>query len=249
MLGEEGADWAALARAEPVLRGDGRGPAVGRHAAWRRCATSRGTACATHVETVPAATVVAALRGAAAVQVVDLSRADLERQARWCDAVLAPTPRTVRGVLAAEHTVARCGAVPRSPRSRASTLRTSNGASSPDATGCRAPSRSPSTRACPSTSTTAPFCAAAGPPSTPRRSRRLPGPWRSLSATVVSSRTSHDRARAADAAGTPPSSTTRSWNRCVNGCSRGRRHHGHRIATAVRETGAGARRGGFGARG
>nr|WP_141269299.1 septum site-determining protein Ssd [Kocuria varians] len=65
-----------------------------------------------HATTVPAATVVAALRGAAAVQVVDLSRADLERQARWCDAVVVVTPRTVRGVLAAEHTARRCGAVP-----------------------------------------------------------------------------------------------------------------------------------------
>lgn len=67
---------------------------------------------ASHAHTVPMATVIAALRGAAAVQVVDLRRSDLERQARWCDAVLVLAPRTVRGILAAEHTVRRCAPVP-----------------------------------------------------------------------------------------------------------------------------------------
>ena len=85
--------WAAMPRVDAL-----------RYLSWGRHAT--------HAGTVPAGAVVAALRGAAAVQVVDLSRADLELQATWCDAVVVLTPRTVRGVLAAEHTVSRCAPVP-----------------------------------------------------------------------------------------------------------------------------------------
>ncbi|WP_199712175.1 septum site-determining protein Ssd [Kocuria tytonis] len=85
--------WAAMPRVDAL-----------RYLSWDRHAT--------HADTVPAATVVSALRGAAAVQVVDLSRAGLARQAPWCDAVVVLAPRTVRGVLAAEHAVLTCGAVP-----------------------------------------------------------------------------------------------------------------------------------------
>ncbi|WSY87532.1 hypothetical protein OH783_07630 [Kocuria rhizophila] len=112
VLGEETADglrWPELNQFSGAVAADQLWAAMPRVDALRYLSWDRH---ATHAETVPASTVVAALRGAAAVQVVDLSRADLERQARWCDAVVVLTPRTVRGVLAAEHTVARCGAVP-----------------------------------------------------------------------------------------------------------------------------------------
>ena len=58
------------------------------------------------------ATVVHALRGAAETLVLDLRADQLEEQARWCSVVLVLTPRTVRGVLAAAHTVQRAGAIP-----------------------------------------------------------------------------------------------------------------------------------------
>ena len=106
VLGEEGADglrWPELNQFSGAVAADQLWAAMPRVDALRYLSWDRH---ATHAETVPASTVVAALRGAAAVQVVDLSRADLERQARWCDAVVVLTPRTVRGVLAAEHTVA-----------------------------------------------------------------------------------------------------------------------------------------------
>ncbi|XRD21587.1 septum site-determining protein Ssd [Kocuria sp. KSNUG] len=112
VLGEEGTDglrWPELNQFSGAVAADQLWAAMPRVETLRYLSWDRR---ATHAETVPAAAVVAALRGAAAVQVVDLSRGDLERQARWCDAVLVLTPRTVRGVLAAEHAVARCGAVP-----------------------------------------------------------------------------------------------------------------------------------------
>nr|WP_313957716.1 septum site-determining protein Ssd [Kocuria rhizophila] len=112
VLGEEGADglrWPELNQFSGAVAADQLWAAMPRVEALRYLSWDRR---ATHAETVPAATVVAALRGAAAVQVVDLSRADLERQARWCDAVLVLTPRTVRGVLAAELALARCAPVP-----------------------------------------------------------------------------------------------------------------------------------------
>ena len=112
VLGEEGADglrWPELNQFSGAVAADQLWAAMPRVEALRYLSWDRR---ATHAETVPAATVVAALRGAASVQVVDLSRADLECQARWCDAVLVLTPRTVRGVLAAELALARCAPVP-----------------------------------------------------------------------------------------------------------------------------------------
>ncbi|MDO4918298.1 septum site-determining protein Ssd [Kocuria sp.] len=85
--------WAAMPRVDAL-----------RYLSWDRRAT--------HADTVPAAAVISALRSAAAVQVVDLSRWGLARQARWCDAVVVLAPRTVRGVLAAERAVTACGPVP-----------------------------------------------------------------------------------------------------------------------------------------
>lgn len=111
-LGEETADglrWPELNQFSGAVAADQLWAAMPRvdslcYLSWDRRAT--------HADTVPAATVVAALRGAADVQVVDLARSELEEQARWCDAVVVVTPRTVRGALAADHTVRRCGSVP-----------------------------------------------------------------------------------------------------------------------------------------
>lgn len=111
-LGEETADglrWPELNQFSGAVAADQLWAAMPRvdslcYLSWDRRAT--------HADTVPAATVVAALRGTADVQVVDLSRSELEEQARWCDAVVVVTPRTVRGALAADYTVRRCGSAP-----------------------------------------------------------------------------------------------------------------------------------------
>lgn len=111
-LGEETADglrWPELNQFSGTVAADQLWAAMPRLDALRYLSWDRR---ATHAQTVPMATVIAALRGAAAVQVVDLCRSDLERQAYWCDAVLVLAPRTVRGILAAEHTVRRCAPVP-----------------------------------------------------------------------------------------------------------------------------------------
>lgn len=111
-LGEETADglrWPELNQFSGAVAADQLWAAMPRVDSLRYLSWDRR---ATHTDTVPATTVVAALRGAADVQVVDLSRTELEEQARWCDAVVVVTPRTVRGALAADHTVRRCGPVP-----------------------------------------------------------------------------------------------------------------------------------------
>lgn len=111
-LGEETTDglrWPELNQFSGTVAADQLWAAMPRLDALRYLSWDRHASLA---HTVPMATVIAALRGAAAVQVVDLCRSDLERQARWCDAVLVLASRTVRGILAAEHTVRRCAPVP-----------------------------------------------------------------------------------------------------------------------------------------
>lgn len=106
---EDGLRWPELHQFSGAVAPDQLWAAMPRVGALRYLSWDRH---ATFASRVPVATVVHALRGAAQTLVLDLDAHRLEEQARWCSVVLVLTPRTVRGVLAAAHTVQRTGVTP-----------------------------------------------------------------------------------------------------------------------------------------